>query len=52
MAIEHNIFFLQPVNGARRRYRFALWNPRRNSLHTWQAVYSISRPHFLSRSEE
>ena len=45
-------WFVQYVWGLRSRYRFALRNPQRNPLQTWQKGDRISRSHFLSRSEE
>ena len=45
-------WFVQYVWGLRARFRFALQNPLRNPLVTWQQVDRICRSHFLSRSEE
>ena len=45
-------WFVQYIWGLRARFRFALRNPMRNPLVTWQQVDRICRSHFLSRSEE
>ena len=45
-------WFVQHIWGLRARFRFALRNPMRNPLVTWQQGDRICRSHFLSRSEE
>ena len=44
-------WFVQYIWGLRARFRFALRNPMRNPLVTWQHADRICRSHFLSRSE-
>ena len=44
--------FVQYIWGPRARFPFALRNPMRNPLVTWQRGDRICRSHFLSRSEE
>ena len=45
-------WFVHYIWGLRARFRFALRNPMRNPLVTWQQGDRICRSHFLSRSEE
>ena len=45
-------WFVQYFWGLRARFRFALRNPMRNPLVTWQQGDRICRSHFVSRSEE
>ena len=45
-------WFVQYILGLRARFRFALRNPMRNPVVTWQQGDRICRSHFLSRSEE
>ena len=45
-------WFVQYIWGVRARFRFALWNPLRNPLVTWQKGDPMCRYHFVSRSEE
>ena len=45
-------WFVQYIWGLRARFRFALRNPMRNPLVTWQQGDRICRSHSLSRSEE
>ena len=45
-------WFAQYIWGLRARFRFALQNPMRNPLATWQQGDWICQSHFLSRSEE
>ena len=49
---DHARWFVQYILGVRARFRFALRNPMRNPLVTWQQGDRICRSHFLSRSEE
>ena len=45
-------WFVQYIWGLRARFRFALRNPMRKPLVTWQQGDRICRSHFVSRSEE
>ena len=49
---DQALWFVQYIWGLRARFRFALRNPMRNPLITWQQGDRICRSHFLSRSEE
>ena len=45
-------YFVDGVLNRRAMYRFAVQQPKKNSLRVWQEGMRISRSHFLNRNEE